>query len=128
VKRSPRKRSRFEIEAHDHFREAVLAKGDCAWHGSDCPEPWTMDPHHVIRAQTLRTFTSTMRDELRWSIVHDPRVGVPLCRAIHDDVTNASKRLLPSMVPGSVHEFATDHGLVWALESEVPLLRGESVR
>jgi hypothetical protein len=114
MKKKPRpKATAAELEAVARFRKEV--KGYCIL----CGEPG-IDPHHLIRQQSLRAHTSTMDDTERWIVVHDPRNGVPLCRRCHERVTSRFRPILRSEVPPRAWKFAKEHGLTWLLERECP--------
>lgn len=103
------------------FRAAVLPAGaECIrakWADHRCDGE--LDPHHVLRAATLRAHTSTLPDDEALAIIFDPRDGVPVCRGLHANLTVAYTRLHKAELPEHVLEFAAEHRLLHALEREV---------
>ena len=118
MKRTRRKQSAAEKEAHAAFRDAVLRGGCIRAHTNGCSGH--LDPHHIIRKGSLKVHTSTLPDAERWPIVHDPRNGVPLCHRHHEQVTNRVWPQSLSEVPDRAKDFAEEQGLTWLLEKECP--------
>lgn len=117
-----------EIRARRHFRETVLARGPCVRHGAECRYE-IQDPHHVIKAQTIRdALRGTLTPEELHAVVYDPGWGVRVCRPLHRELDGHSFRhgehthLTAAELPEEIHELARIHGLRNELERAIPEL------
>lgn len=121
MNRRPKRVSEAEKQAHEEFKRAVFARhhGKCirASPNRNCPGP--LEAHHVIRAQTLRTHTSTLPEDEALRVIYDPRIGVLVCRPFHAQLTTRFRHLRERELPACVFEFVAEHGLEWALEVEL---------
>lgn len=114
-------RTKAEREAHQDFRELVLAE-PCLFSRTR-PEhscSGVRDPHHVIRQAWLRREFPGV-----WNVVYDPELGVALCRAAHDQVTTHFTRVFFEELPARVVDRAEALGIRYKLEHSCPSLTSE---
>lgn len=125
------KRSRPKMTAAEQRAKEVMyddvarfCSGQCwlrqVMPGHACSGP--LDMHHILRKSFLKAYASTLEPEAKWSIVHDPDLGVLVCRGGHDNITNAFRRLPWDYLPERAIEAAENYGITWKLEQECPPL------
>lgn len=80
LKRTRRRKSEAEKQAAARFHDEVLRRDGyhCYFCGEE-REEYQLDAAHLIKAELLRTHTSTLPDAERWPIVFDPDLGVAAC-------------------------------------------------
>lgn len=123
MKRGRKKPSREQRAAHDRFR-VLVRNQPCLFRGRPghrCDGP--LDAHHVLKEQAVRNHHSLLYmrredPERFWSIVHDPRLGVALCRAAHEPVTLKSTHLFFNELPPDLFEAVEEYGFESLLERE----------
>src|SRR5688500_7119207 len=115
MKRGRKPMPTAERRARELFVRAVLAKGTCVLRRADDPCGGPCDPHHIIPKQRLKAHSSTLSRQERMELVWDPRNGVPVCRHHHHQLSVGFRRLHHLKLPPEAVEFASDHGLAWAL-------------
>lgn len=119
-----------EREYANRFREAVRRKRPVLGLGlgyEHLPFAYVVDPHHVIKAQTLRDFVVPLDTEEGWRIIWNPDNGIPVTRPLHDRITNGSRRLFAWELRPENRAFAKQLGIWHLLEREIPTLERETV-
>lgn len=119
MKRGVKRMSKLERELADRFREEVRAKRPIL-KLEGFRTPGLVDPHHVLRQQTIKWELLGSEPEEVWAAQWDPDNGIPVENGYHPLLTVGMRRLDVSQLRPENIDFARRYGWEHLLGREVP--------